>query len=149
MKKLRTTVAITSLVSGVLAAAASTAHAVDQTVPGAGYAAAAQLAAGSALVSSTRKFISGRIAKIADPTLRVNVRDLVENRMVCVRHRANETAASKQAIVDALAAAGLYAATDDVALAHLSAERLYMLYTSGGLDVVRGQLAKLRARGII
>jgi hypothetical protein len=37
----------------------------------------------------------------------------------------------------------------NVALSHLSAERLYMLYTSGGLDAVRGQLAKLRARGII
>jgi len=37
----------------------------------------------------------------------------------------------------------------NVALAHLSAERLYMLYTSGGLDAVRGQLAKQRARGII
>ena len=112
MKKLRTTLAITSLVSGGLAAAASTAHAVDQTVPGAGNAAAAQVAAGSALVSSARKFISGRISKIADPTLRVNVRDLVENRKVCVRHRANETAASKQAIVDALLAAGRYSATD-------------------------------------
>ena len=32
------------------------------------------------------------------------------------------------------------------ALAHLSAERLYMLYTSGGLEAVRSQLAKLRAR---
>ena len=35
------------------------------------------------------------------------------------------------------------------ALSHLSAERLYMLYTSGGLDAVRAQLAKLRARGIL
>jgi hypothetical protein len=35
------------------------------------------------------------------------------------------------------------------ALSHLSAERLYMLYTSGGLDAVRTQLAKLRARGIL
>ena len=29
------------------------------------------------------------------------------------------------------------------ALAYLSAERLYMLYTSGGLEAVRGQLAKI------
>ena len=35
------------------------------------------------------------------------------------------------------------------ALSHLSAERLYILYTSGGLAAVRGELAKLRSRGII
>ena len=35
------------------------------------------------------------------------------------------------------------------ALSHLSAERLYMLYTSGGLEAVRAQLAKLRAKGIL
>jgi len=35
------------------------------------------------------------------------------------------------------------------ALAHLSAERLYMLYTSGGLAAVRSQLARLRAQKII
>jgi hypothetical protein len=35
------------------------------------------------------------------------------------------------------------------ALSNLSANRLYILYTSGGLDAVRGQLARLRARGII
>lgn len=35
------------------------------------------------------------------------------------------------------------------ALSHLSAQRLYLLFTSGGLDAVRAQLAKLRARGII
>ena len=34
-------------------------------------------------------------------------------------------------------------------LSHLSAERIYMLYTSGGLDAIRAQLAKLRALGII
>ena len=35
------------------------------------------------------------------------------------------------------------------ALCHLSAERLYMLYTSGGLAAVRAQLARLRANGIL
>jgi hypothetical protein len=111
MKKL-TTLAITSLLSGGLA---STAYAVDQTVPGAGNAAAAQLAQSSALVSSARQFIGGRIGKIGDRALRLNVRDLVENRLACVRHRANETAASKQAVVDALSAAGLIAAADAAA----------------------------------
>jgi hypothetical protein len=33
------------------------------------------------------------------------------------------------------------------ALAHLSAERLYILYTNGGLDAVRAQLEKLHAKG--
>ena len=35
------------------------------------------------------------------------------------------------------------------ALSHLSAERLYLLYSSGGLEAVKGQLAKLRAKGLI
>lgn len=116
MKKLGKTLAITSLLSGSFAAfGAANAYAVDQTVPGAGNAAAAALAGSSALVSSARRFIAGRIAQIGDKTLRANVHELVENRLVCVRHRANETAASKQAIVDALAAAGLYAAADAAA----------------------------------
>jgi hypothetical protein len=116
MKKLGKTLAITSLLSGGFASfGAARAYAVDQAVPGAGNAAAAQLAGASALVSSARRFIAGRIAQIGDTTLRTNVHELVENRLVCIRHRANETAASKQAIVDALAAAGLYAAADAAA----------------------------------
>jgi hypothetical protein len=35
------------------------------------------------------------------------------------------------------------------ALSNLSAERIYILYTAGGLEAVRGQLSKLRANGII
>jgi hypothetical protein len=91
---------------------ASTAQAVDQTVPGAGNAEAARLAGSSALVTSARAFIAGQIAKIGDPTLKANVRALVEDRDVCIKHRAGETAASKQAIVDALSAAGLIAPAD-------------------------------------
>jgi hypothetical protein len=34
-------------------------------------------------------------------------------------------------------------------LSNLSAERLYMLYTAGGLDAVRAQLARLRSKGAI
>jgi hypothetical protein len=34
-------------------------------------------------------------------------------------------------------------------LTHLSAERIYMVYTSGGLKAIRAQLNKLRAHGII
>ena len=82
MMKLTKTLAITPLLSGGFA---STAYAVDQTVPGAGNAAAARPAQSSALVSSARQFISGRIDEIGDRTLRTNVHDLVENRFACVR----------------------------------------------------------------
>ena len=50
-----------------------------------------------------------------DHALAANVRDLVENRSVCIRHRAGETAASKQAIINALSAAGLFSAADAAA----------------------------------
>jgi hypothetical protein len=104
------------LVVGLLSVGTvSTARAADQTVPGAGNAQAAQIAGSSALVQSALRFISDRIARIGDHTLRVNVRDLVESRQVCIKHRAGETAASKQAIVDALTAAGLVNATDAAA----------------------------------
>jgi hypothetical protein len=112
MKKLGMKLAIVSLLS---AGTARTAHAVDQTVPGAGNAQAAQVAGSSALVQSARRFIARRIDDIQDRKLAANVRDLVENRNVCVRHRAGETAASKQAIVDALTAGGLIAPADGAA----------------------------------
>jgi hypothetical protein len=101
--------AIVSLVSGGLTSAA---RAADQTVPGAGNDDAARLASSSALVQSARQLISNRISRIGDRTLARNVYELVENRQVCIRHRTAETAASKQAIVDKLSAAGLYAAAD-------------------------------------
>jgi hypothetical protein len=104
-----------ALVTLLLGGLASTAHAVDQTVPGAGNVDAAHLAASSALVASARAFISGQISKIRDRTLAAHVRALVEDRDVCIRHRAGETAASKQAIVDALVAAGLIAPADAAA----------------------------------
>jgi hypothetical protein len=95
--------------------AASTARAADQTVPGAGNEEAARIASGSALVRSARQFISGRIGIIGDRALAAQVHDLVENPMVCIHHRAHETGASKQAIVDALSATGLFSATDAAA----------------------------------
>jgi hypothetical protein len=104
------------LVVGLLSVGVvSSAHAVDQTVLGAGNGQAAQIAGGSALVQSALRFIDGRIGQISDHALAAQVRDLVENRFVCVRHRAGETAISKQAIIDALSAAGLYSATDAAA----------------------------------
>lgn len=97
------------------APALASAQTIAQTVPGAGNGAAAQLASSSALVQSARQLIAKRIGKIADPSLAKTIHTLVEDPTACVRHRAGETSASKQAIVDALAAAGLFAATDAAA----------------------------------
>jgi len=89
--------------------------AVDQTVVGAGNEAAARLASSSPLVRSARQFVSHQIGRIDDFKLQSTIRDLVENPRACVRHRAGETAASKQAVIDALTAAGLLAANDAAA----------------------------------
>jgi hypothetical protein len=112
MTKTCVELALVTLLSGSLA---STAYAVDQTVPGAGNAEAARLAASSALVTSARAFIAGQIAKVGDPQIRQNIHSLVEDRSVCIRHRAGETAASKQAIIDQLLGAGLVSPTDAAA----------------------------------
>lgn len=109
MKRLGWTLFVTSMLSAVVS---SRAQAVDQTVPGAGNVQAAQTAGASALVRSARRFISERIDLIGDHALAATVHDLVENPGVCVQHRAHETAASKQAIIDALATAGLFAPAD-------------------------------------
>jgi hypothetical protein len=104
-----------ALVVALCAPAALGAPATDEQAPGAGNAAATELASASPLVSSARKLISSRIAKINDRTLAANMRDLVENPSVCLRHRANQTVASTQAAVAALNAAGLYALADAAA----------------------------------
>jgi len=94
---------------------AGRAHAADQTVLGAGNDAAARLASSSPLVRSARQFIARQIGHIDDFRLQSTIRDLVENRHACVRHRAGETTASKQAVIDKLTAAGLIAASDAAA----------------------------------
>lgn len=99
----------------MLTSFAPVARAVDQTVPGAGNASAATLASSSALVQSARRLLAARIGRIRDKTLAKNVHELVEDKMACIRHRAGETAASRQAIVDGLAAAGLFSAADAAA----------------------------------
>lgn len=106
------TITAASAVSLLAAAFPSTANAADQTSPGAGNGAAAALASSSALVQSARRFIGRQIGTIGDKTLAKNVHELVEERMACVRHRAHESDASKRAILDALAAVGLYATAD-------------------------------------
>jgi len=104
------------LVVGLLSVGAvSTARAADQTVPGPGNGEAARIAASSALVQSALQFVDARIGRITDHALAAQIRDLIDNRGVCIRHRAHETEASKQAIVDALSAAGLFSAADAAA----------------------------------
>jgi hypothetical protein len=112
MKRFAVEMAIVSLSLGGLASAA---RAADHTVPGAGNEEAARLASSSALVQSARELIGRRIGQIHDRTLARNVHELVEERFVCIHHRIAETAASKQAIVDKLTAAGLIAPADAAA----------------------------------
>jgi len=113
MEKLGVKSGVALVLAAVLAGAAAHGAAVaGEPVPGAGNVAAAEVASSSALVSSARKLLSSRIAKINDRTLAATVRDLIENPSVCVRHRANESVASKQAIIAALNTAGLYSLPD-------------------------------------
>jgi len=109
MKKLGAKMTMVAVLAGGVT---SLAHAADQTVPGAGNAEAARLAGASGLVQSAFRFIAGQITKIRDPKLGAAVKDLVLDRSACIRHRAGETTASKQAIVDRLTAAGLLAPAD-------------------------------------
>jgi hypothetical protein len=104
--------AVASLVTLLSSTAAM---AADQTVPGAGNEAAARLASSSPLVRSARRFISNQIGHIDNHKLAQNIRDMVENPHVCIHHRAGENAASKQAIIDKLSAAGLIAVGDAAA----------------------------------
>jgi hypothetical protein len=106
MKKVGFEIALAVMLSSGVAAAAST---VDQTVPGAGNAEAARLAASSALVTSAQRLLAGQIAKIRDHDIAANVRALVTEKDVCIKHRAGETAARKEQIIRALTAAGLLA----------------------------------------
>jgi hypothetical protein len=112
MKKLAIELAFVSLVSGGLG---SVARAADQTMPGAGNDEAARVASSSALVQSARRLIVHKIGTIGDRALAKTVYDLVEDRQVCIRHRVGQTQARKQAIVDALSSAGLFAAADAAA----------------------------------
>jgi hypothetical protein len=96
----------------VILGSTGTSRAADQTVLGAGNAAAARIASSSPLVRSARRLISRHIGRIANAKLAHIIGDLVDNSRVCVRHRASETAESKQAVIDQLTAAGLIAPAD-------------------------------------
>jgi hypothetical protein len=90
----------------------SPAYAADQTIPGAGNAAAMALADRSPLVKSALARIEGQISTIADPGLRAATHDGLFNADTCVAHRAKLTEAGKQGIVAELLQQGLLNKTD-------------------------------------
>jgi hypothetical protein len=93
-------------------AAASPAQAADQTIPGAGNAAAIELANRSPLVKSALARIEGQISTITDPALRAATLDALFNPDTCVTHRARLMEADRQAILAELQQQGLLSKTD-------------------------------------
>jgi hypothetical protein len=82
--------------------------AADQTVPGAGNATAAAIAAGSPRVAQAAQFLVEQAERIRDRFVRTETLDAVSNPHVCIRHRIGlATAAAKDAVVQKLVAAGL------------------------------------------
>jgi hypothetical protein len=101
------------LLTAILALAATPALGADQTVPGAGNAAANALAAASPLVRSTQQFLLAQAKRIASPLLRRQTLDALGNPATCIAHRRGLDAAAKSARIAALVAAGLANAADD------------------------------------
>jgi hypothetical protein len=87
-------------------------YAVDQTIPGAGNAAAMALADRSPLVKSALARIEGQISTISDPGLRAATHDALFNPDTCVSHRARLAESDKKAVVAELQQQGLLNATD-------------------------------------
>ncbi|WP_298877721.1 hypothetical protein [uncultured Bradyrhizobium sp.] len=95
------------VVTAAVLAASTPAWAVDQTVPGAGNAAAGELAARSPLVKSALARIEQVIATIDDAKLKAATHDALFNPDTCVTHRANLTATDKDKIIAELISLGL------------------------------------------
>ena len=102
----RLLVTLPAVMVSVLAAAPS-AHAGDQTVPGAGNADAIKLATSSPLVRTGRRLLAQRVDKIRDLALRATTQQALEDPAYCIAHRADLTTADQDAVVAALLAAGL------------------------------------------
>ena len=101
-----------SMKAGVCAAAlaslfATAALAQDQTKPGAGNAAAIALSAKSPIVRSAHAFLIDQALRIKDNSLRKNTLDILVNENMCVTERVGVDAATKQALLQQLLAAGL------------------------------------------
>ena len=87
-------------------------HAADQTVVGAGNAAAAAVAERSPLVRSALKRLRQSLSTIGDRNLREQTADALFNPRSCIRHRAGLGSARRQSILDRLRTEGLYADAD-------------------------------------
>lgn len=85
----------------------------DQTMPGAGNAAAVTLSSKSPMVQSAKEFLVGRINLIDDFAIRAITLDAVANPTTCVVHRAGLKDTDKVAILQALITAGLVDTRDD------------------------------------
>jgi hypothetical protein len=104
-------------ISMLLAAApllhAATAGAVDQTTPGVGNAAAAQLANASPMVRSSRHLLNKNAGRIRNPALRGATFDAIDNPSTCIQHRAGTGDAEKDAILAQLKTQKLVDLADD------------------------------------
>src|SRR5690242_8330254 len=99
----------------VACATASPARAVDQTVPGAANGEAVRIADASPLVRESLQFLHQQALAVRDGALREQTLDATTNPETCVRHRAGLSPAAKQALLDRLAAEGLYSQADAAA----------------------------------
>jgi hypothetical protein len=102
-----------SLVLPAVVSLASVASAADQTIPGAGNAAAVALAKASPMVRSARHLLNSNASKIHDATLRGTTIDAIDNPTTCIQHRAGIGDAEKAAILTKLKAEGLVDLADD------------------------------------
>jgi hypothetical protein len=89
------------------------AFAQAQPKPGTGNALAMETAKHSPLITSATDFLIAQTNLLHDENLRSQTRDALANPETCILHRANLTPAKKQAIINALLAAGLLSKADD------------------------------------
>src|SRR5260370_8282424 len=101
------------LLSGTVGLAGVPALAQDQTVPGAGNATAITLSNKSPMVQSAREFLLNNIKRIDDARVRAITLDAIANPTTCVAHRASLKDSDKNAILQALIAAGLLDVRDN------------------------------------
>lgn len=95
---------------------AMSAHAADQTQPGAGNARAEQIGTGSPLVRSAVELLENNAQAIEDDGLRAATLDSFLNHKTCIRHRANVTDAVKNSIIATLTAQGLVNPADGASI---------------------------------
>src|SRR5260370_9492379 len=101
------------LLSVTLGLAVLPARAQYQTVPGAGNATAITLSSKSPMVKSAREFLLNNIKRIDDARGRAVTLDAIANPTTCVAHRASLKESDKNAILQALIAAGLVDVRDN------------------------------------